>query len=423
MSTASSPTVASKKRKIWEEGPGFKSGLTDLGKHINTKTITAGVIAAIFGCTGPALVTISAAATAGYTMQDTTTWLFGIYVFGGLISLIMGLYYKMPIVGAYSIPGASMLGAALIGFTFNEAAASFVMAGVIVLLLGVTGLMGKVMKWLPLPIVMGMIAGCMLRFGTGIVTSTMALPVVCGAALLGFFVLPRLIKKFPPVLGALLCGVIALIVTGGLHMEETTFAYIPPRIIIPHFNVATILSVSVPLAALVVGAENAQAIGVLYAQGYKPPVNAMTVISGFGGIASGLVGAHNANIAGPMTAICSSEEAGPNKEGRYAAGVVNGICFILFGIFASFAIAFVRVIPSQLINVLAGVAMINVLINSFRDGFGSGKCKMGAFAAFAIGASGISILSIGSAFWALVGGVVISLIVEKKDFDEIHHKN
>jgi benzoate membrane transport protein len=416
---SSSASLVEKKRGIWEGGPGIASGLKDLGGHVNSKTITAGVIAAIFGCTGPALVTINAATTAGYTQQDTVTWLFGIYVFGGLISIIMGLYYKMPIVGAYSIPGASMLGAALIGFTYNEAGASFIMAGIIVLILGVTGLMGKVMKWLPLPIVMGMIAGCMFRFGTGIVSSATALPLVCGAALLGFFVLPRLIKKFPPVLGALICGVIALIVTGGLHMEATNFSYIPPRIIVPHFNVATILSVSVPLAALVVGAENAQAIGVLYAQGYKPPVNAMTVISGFGGIAAGLVGAHNANIAGPMTAICSSEEAGPNKEGRYAAGVVNGIAFGLFGVFASFAIAFVRVIPSQLINVLAGVAMINVLINSFKDGFGSGKCRVGAFAALVIGASGISIFSIGSAFWALVGGVVISLIVEKGDFDDL----
>jgi dolichol-phosphate mannosyltransferase len=190
------------------------------------------------------------------------------------------------------------------------------------------------------------------------------------------------------VLGALILGIIALIATKGLAIESTSFAYIPPRIIVPHFNVATILTVSIPLAALIIGAENAQAIGVLYTQGYKPPINAMTVISGFGGIAAGLVGAHNANIAGPMTAICSSEEAGENKEGRYAAGIINGIFFGLFGIFASFAIAFVKIIPSQLINVLAGLAMINVLINSFRDGFQTGKCKMGAFTALVIGASG-----------------------------------
>ena len=416
---ASTNTVTTNgKRRIIEKGPGFRSGLADLGKHLNSKTITAGLVAAIFGCTGPALIVINAATTAGYTMEQTISWLFGIYVFGGLISLIMALYYKSPIVGAYSIPGATMLGTALAGFSFNEASGAFIMAGIIVLLLGLTGLIGKVMRWLPLPIVMGMIAGAMLRFGTAIITASVSLPIVCGAALVGFFIVPLLIKKFPPVLGALICGVIAAFATGSFTTEAVALTYIPPQFVVPQFNVATILSVSIPLAALVMGAENAQAIGVLYAQDYKPPINAMTVISGVGGVVAGLFGAHNANIAGPMTAICSSEEAGEKKEGRYAAAVVNGILFAGFGLIASFAVAFVKIIPSPLISVLAGVAMINVLLNAFQDGFGTKKFKVGAFFALVIGASGVSILGIGSAFWALVGGVVISMICEKKDFDK-----
>jgi benzoate membrane transport protein len=403
---------------LFEKGPGFKSGIEDFGRYTTTKSITVGFIAAIFGCSGPALVTISAATNAGYTTEQISSWLFGIYVFGGLISIIMGLYYKMPIVGAYSIPGASMLGTALVGFNFNEAAASFIIAGIIVLLLGITGLIGKVMRWLPLPIVMGMIAGVMLRFGTNIIVSTKDSPIIGAAALIGFFIVPKIIKKFPPVLAALICGVIALLITGGFNMEATTVQYIPPQIIAPQFNVATILSVSVPLAALVVGAENAQAIGVLIAQGYKPPINVMTVISGFGGIASGLVGAHNANIAGPMTAICSSAEAGDDKQGRYTAAVWNGIFFGAFGLISSFAITFIKAVPAALINILAGLAMINVLLNAFQEGFGTMRFKVGAFFALIIGASGISILSIGSAFWALVGGVVISLICENNDFDK-----
>jgi benzoate membrane transport protein len=403
---------------LFEKGPGFKSGIADFGRHTTTKSITAGFIAAIFGCSGPALVTISAATNAGYTTEQISSWLFGIYVFGGLISIIMALYYKMPIVGAYSIPGASMLGSALVGFNFNEAAAAFIIAGIIVLLLGVTGLISKAMRFLPLPIVMGMIAGVMLRFGTNIIVSTKDAPIIGGAALVGFFIVPKIIKKFPPVLSALVLGIIALLVTGGFNFESTTVQYIPPQIIAPQFNVATILSVSVPLAALVIGAENAQAIGVLMAQGYKPPINGMTVISGFGGIASGLVGAHNANIAGPMTAICSSSEAGDDKQGRYTAAVWNGIFFGGFGLISSFAITFIKAVPSALINVLAGLAMINVLLNAFQEGFGTVRFKMGAFFALIIGASGISILSIGSAFWALVGGVVISLICENSDFDK-----
>lgn len=402
---------------IIEEGVGFKSSLKDLKKSLNNKTITAGIIAAIFGTTGPALVTIKAATDAGYTEAQIVSWLFGIYVFGGLISLIMGLKYKMPITGAYTIPGASMLGTALVGFTFNEAAGAFMIAGVIVLLLGLSGLMGKVMRWLPLPIVMGMIGGAMVRFGTNIVNSTVSAPVIGFATLIGFLFVPKIVKKFPPVLSALVFGLIAAIITKQVNFGTVEFSYIAPQIVKPSFNVSTILSVSVPLAALVIGAENAQAIGVLYAQGYKPPVNAMTIISGIGGMVSGLFGAHNANIAGPMTAICSSDEAG-EKDERYAATVVNGILFASFGLVASIAIAFVTGLPSELINILAGVAMINVLTNAFKEGFGTNKFKMGAFTALIIAMSGITILKVGSVFWALVGGVIVSLITERKDFDE-----
>ena len=105
------------------------------------------------------------------------------------------------------------MGTALAGYSFQEAAGAFVIAGVIVLLLGVTGLIGKVMRWLPLPIVMGMIGGCMLKFGTQIVTGINTLPIVCGLAVLAFLLVPRVIKGFPGVLAALVVGVIAAIVT------------------------------------------------------------------------------------------------------------------------------------------------------------------------------------------------------------------
>ena len=402
--------------KLFEKGPGFKSGLRDLPGHLNGSTIAAGLISSVFGCTGPALVVISASSAAGFTTADTVTWIFGIYVFGGLLGMLLALYYKMPISGAYSIPGATLMGAALAGYTFNQAAGAFIIAGVIVLIIGVTGLIGKIMKFLPLEIVMAMVAGCMLKFGLNIVTYTQKDIIVCGSSVLAFFIIPRIFKKFPAVLAALVVGVVVALLTGGFSGGNMgSVSYIAPRLIKPAFSGSLILSCSIPLAALVIGAENAQAMGVLKAQGYDVPANGMTVASGIGGIVSGLFGAHNANIAGPMTAICASDEAGA-KEGRYAASVVNGITFAVFGLVASYAIGFVNLIPIGLTYVLAGLAMINVLIQSFRDAFKSGKYKVGAFFALIVGVSGISLLHIGSAFWALVFGVVISLICDYKDF-------
>ena len=400
--------------KLFEKGPGIGSGLRDLPRHLNGSTIASGLISTIFGCTGPALVVISASSSVGFSTADTVSWIFGIYVFGGLLGLILSLYYKVPISGAFSIPGATLMGTALAGYTFRQAAGAFLIAGVIVLIVGLTGLIGKVMKVLPLEIVMAMVAGCMLKFGTNIITYTQKSVVVCGSAVLAFLLIPRIFKKFPAVLAALIVGVAVAAATGSFgNMSSVT--YISPRLVAPAFSGSLILSCSIPLAALVIGAENAQAMGVLKAQGYNVPANTMTIASGIGGIVSGLFGAHNANIAGPMTAICSSNEAGP-KEGRYAASVVNGITFLAFGLVAAYAIGFVNLIPVGLTYVLAGLAMINVLIQSFRDGFKSGKYKTGAFFALVVGVSGISILHIGAAFWSLVFGVIVSLICDRKDF-------
>lgn len=403
-------------RSLIERGPGFRSGLRDLPRHLGVAPVGAGLVAAIFGCTGPALIIINGANEAGLPSEVTTSWIFGIYVFGGLISLLLGLYYKMPVTGAWSIPGAVLVVGGLASFEFSEMVGAFLTAGVLVLLLGLTGLIRRVAAWLPVPIVMAMIAGALIRFGTGVVDAGVSAPVIVLAAVAGYLLLTRFIKTVPGVVGALVFGVIAAVLTGAFGTTGADIALSAPQFVAPAFDINAILAVGVPLAVLVIGAENAQATGVLMAEGYRPPVNAMTLISGVGGVLASLFGGHNANIAGPMTAICSSEQAGENREGRYVATVVNGVLFALFGIFAGTAVALVSTLPATLIAAVAGLAMIGVLISAFRGAFGAPGFQSGALTALVIAMSGVTILNISSPFWALLGGVLVSLAVETKDF-------
>lgn len=400
----------------FEKGYGIIAGLRELPKHLNGSTISAGAVAAIFGCTGPALLVIKAATEGGLTQVQAISWLFSIYFIGGLVSLFLALYYKQPICGAFNIPAAVMLVSVLKTFNIYQAAGAYFIAGIIVLVLGYSGVIGKVMRWLPQPIVMAMIAGAMIRFGTGIIKSTQAAPIVGLLALVGFFIIPKLTKKIPPVLGALVLGIVAAAATGALSLKAVSFKFIAPQLIMPQFSFETTLSVAIPLAILIIGSENAQASGVLVSQGYNPPNNAMTMVSGLGSMITAFFGGHNANIAGPMTAICASDEAGENKEGRYAAAVVNGILFGIFGVIASIALAFVTALPSALTNIVAGLAMINVLCSAFNESFSVKRFKYGAFFSLVIAMSEITFLKISAPLWALIGGVVVSLLVEPKDF-------
>ncbi|MEK4177842.1 benzoate/H(+) symporter BenE family transporter [Aeribacillus sp. FSL K6-1305] len=392
-------------------------------KHLNINTVSAGTLAAIFGCTGPALIIIGGAADGGLTHAQTISWLFAVYFFGGLLGIYLALKYRQPIAGAYSIPGAVLVAGALSQFSLNEMAGAYFVAGVIVLLLGITRTIGKIMNWIPVPIVMGMIVGAMIRFGTGMITSIEKAPLIAGVAVLVYLLSVRFIKVIPPILTSFIVSVILVVIMNEFQIQDQQSSFILPQILIPSFSLEAIVSVSIPLAFLVIGAENAQATGVLMAQGYKPPVNVMTIISGIGGMVTSFFGGHNANIAGPMTAICASEEAGKNKEGRYASVVVNGILFSLFGLLAGIVVPFVTALPSVLVGTIAGLAMISVLVNSLQSAFSETKFQVGAFFALIIGMSDISFFNISSPFWALVGGVLVSLLIEPHHFQKEHEDN
>ena len=388
------------------------SGEPRLRQAFNSRSISAGVVAALFGCTGPALVVINAAEAGRLSNAQTVAWLFAIYVLGGLISLFLALRYRQPICGAYTIPGAAILSASLTVIPFSDALGAFIMSGLLVFVLGVTGLIGRLMHWLPMPIVMAMIAGAMIRFATGAVDAVVSAPLMAGAAALSFFLIPRFSRSVPPVLVAGVVGLVLAYALGQLQPADVNIAWVMPVLTMPTFSIDAFLAITIPLTALVIGAENAQATGVLMTEGYRPPVNAMTVISGIGGVLAGLLGGHNANIAGPMTAICSSEQAGDDPRLRYGAALVNGVLFALFGLFAGLAVPFILAFPKALIVVVAGLAMIGVLLGALQQAFQKGgNCQIGAFVALAVAMSQFTLLGISSPFWALLFGVAVSWLL------------
>ncbi len=398
-----------------EPGPGFRSGLRDLPAHLNVSTVGAAVVAAVFGCTGPALIIINGASEAGLSPSQTASWIFGVYVFGGLNSLLLALYYKQPIVGAWSIPGAVLVVDALDSFTLNELVGGYLVSGALVVVLALSGAIRRVIAWLPLPIIMAMIAGALIQFAIGVVDSGRSTPWIVASAVIGYLFVARFVKKVPGVIGALVTGGVTAALTGAFSGLQLSTDLAAPALIVPTFDVGAILAVSVPLTVLVIGAENAQAIGALMTENYRPPTNSMSLISGIGGLVAAGFGGHTANIAGPMTAICTSRDAGP-KSGRYVASVVNGILFIAFGAASSVAVAFVTALPTALVTSVAGLAMITVLLSAFQGAFRDAQFQFGAFFALVIAMSGISIVGISSPFWALVGGVTVSLLLEPDQF-------
>lgn len=402
---------------VIESGPGLREGITDLKRYLNLSNSGSGLTAAVFGCTGPALIVLNAANNGGLTNAQAVSWLFSIYVIGGIITLIMALYYKQPIMGAWTIPGAVMIGVVLADFNLAQAAGAYFVSGLLVLIIGVSGTFRQLVDLLPRPIVMGMIAGVLIEFTIGIITAVSNAPIIAGVGLLGYLLFNRFFQRIPGIIGAIVLGISVAIWQGETAFSSVTLQIAQPILVIPSFSIDSIITIAIPLTIMVIGAENMQAIGVLQAEDYNPPINSMLVVSGLGGMIASLMGGHNANIAGPMTAITSSDESGDKREGRYVASVVGGILFAGFGIIAAAATSIVNSIPGTLISLLAGVAMISVLISAFEQSWAaSEKYRYGTFFALIIGISGVSLFDIGAPFWSLIGGVLVSLVLEPDDW-------
>lgn len=396
-------------------GNQFFTNFRDLRQNLNLNTVSAAAVTATFGCTGPALIIISGAANGGLTYEQTISWLFAVYFFSGLLGIYLALKYRQPLAGAYTLAGAVLVAGSLTHFSLNEAIGSYLIANIIVIALGISGLIDKVMKWMPIPIVMGMIVGVMIKFAIEMVTSITISPLLAGSAIGAFFVSTRFLKKVPPVLTALIVVIPLAFLTNAFQFHGELGAFIMPQLMLPVFSLEAIVSISIPLALLIICSENAQATGVLVAQGYNPPNNAMAISGSTLGLVAAFFGGHAINMAGPGTAICAAKEVG-EKDTRYAASFGNATVHIFYGLFASLIVPFVVAMPSVIITVIAGLAMLGVLINSLKTAFSDSEFQMGAFFAFIIGMSGVSLFHISAPLWAIIGGLLVSFLIEKEHF-------
>ncbi|MFC4767760.1 benzoate/H(+) symporter BenE family transporter [Effusibacillus consociatus] len=395
----------------------WKQNVKEIPKYLTVSSVSNGLIAWLFGVTGPLLIVLQSAEKGNLAVDVTSSWIFSIYCVGGILSLLLSIYYRQPIAVAFSIPGAVLVGSTLSQHTFPEVVGAYIITGILILILGLLGVINRVMKILPMPIMMGMVSGVLLPFGTDIFVSVLENPLLNGIILFVFLLISlfdRLSKKFPPILGAILAAIILLTGLDLVHLNEVSLSVAKPQWFRPDYNLAVIGELVFPLALTVIAIQNAQGIGVLKSMDYHPPVNAMTNWSGIGSIFNGFFGGHSACIAGPMTAIVSGKDTGP-KEGRYAAAIVLGFFWFLFGVFAPVAAAITQMIPASLIKLLGGLAMVGVLMSSLHMSFAS-HFRMGALFSFMITISGFTILNIGPPFWGLVGGIVVSLLLERKDF-------
>jgi benzoate membrane transport protein len=371
---------------------------------LNTQNVLAGVLSALMACTGGAILVIKCAENTGLSQSELISWLFIVYFFGGVLNLFLSMKYKIPFAGAHSITAVAFLSTAAVSFSVNELAGSFIMAGGIIAIFGFSGLFNKVLEFIPKPMIDAMLAGLVLNYVVNIVPAFKASPLVGGMAILGFFIAPKISNSIPPLLGVLIFGILGLFIGYDFPLIHPT-EFSLPQLVRPSFTFNGFISIAFPVAVLILSNDIAVALAALKKNGYNPPVNKTLIFSGLGTLFVGFFGGHAVNIGGMMTALCSSDEAGP-KEKRLGAAIVSGVLVALFGLFAWKVIVIIELLPSSFITLLSGFALLGVLLNSLRSAFSESSYRFSILFVFVIAISNLSFLGISSPVWSLLVGVV-----------------
>lgn len=398
--------------------PSFREVMGSLrGHHFATALVSF-----LFACTGPVALILTVGIAGGLKPVEIASWVSLAFMLGGALTFAMSWLYRQPLAMAWTIPGTAIVGAGLLKFPYPEIVGAYVVTGVLMLALGLSGAFRKIMDWMPQPIVMAMVAGLFLKFGILAIDGFDKAPIVAAAATAGFvlFSLVRALGRFvPPVVAALAAGAVAIGVLGGFAPREGAAGVLAdPVFFVPVFSEAALLDLVLPLAISVVVLQNAQGIGILRLARHDPPANMITAVCGGGTIVFGLFGAVCTCLTGPVNAILSS---GGEVRNHYIGAFLWAAMAFVFGLFAPGIIGLALAVPDAFIYVIGGLAMLRVLQQSLAAAFG-GTFTAGAVVCMVVTVTELipearfTLLGVGAPFWGLVFGILASLLLEPGDF-------
>jgi benzoate membrane transport protein len=382
-------------------------------REFPVSAITAGFIAVLVGYTGSAAIIFQAATSAGANEQMIASWMCILGIAMGITTIGLSLYYRAPVLTAWSTPGAAVLVTTLAGFTMAEAVGAFVFSAGLIVLFGVTGWFEKIMDRIPFAIVSALLAGVLGKFGIDIFIAMQS----SWQLVLPMFVSYLIFKSFTKTYVVPLVFLFAMILAAGLGMSSYSKVGLSVSELIwttPEFSFSGILTISVPLFVVTMASQNIPGVGVLRANGYQTPVSPVVTCTGLATFILAPFGCFAINYAAITAAICAGEGAHPDREKRYIASVSAGVFYVLTGVFAATFVALFAAFPEALVLAIAGIALLSTIANSMKQAMEGDEHREPALATFLVTISGMTLWGIGSAFWGIVFGLLTLVVLQPR---------
>lgn len=373
--------------------------------------VFAGFITFLVGISVSSVLVIQAAQHLGANTAQITSWFWALGLGIGISGLFLSWKYKYPIATSWSTAGLALILASGSGYSLNQAIGAFLICGLLTAVLGFLGVFNKALEYIPQSLTSAMLAGVLLKFGIDIF-ATMQHEWGFILSLLAVYVISkRLFPRYSIVItviaGVILCPMFLSFATPNIQ-----WSLAQPVWMKPDFSIAAILGIALPLFVINMASQYLPGLAMIRSYGYEPNVKPLI---GFTGLMHTLLapfGCFSVNIAAISAAISLDDQVHPDPKKRYIAGMSCGLFYILMGLFAATLTSFLLAFPLVFITALAGIALFGTIGHNIAIAFQDVAEREAVLLTFLFSASGVNFFGIGSAFWGLIFGLVVSMILK-----------
>lgn len=371
--------------------------------------VTAGFVAVLVGYAGAAIIVIQAVEAGGASDALVGSWMTVLGLSMAVSTIGLSLFYRQPVLTAWSTPGAALLVVGLQGHTMGEAVAAIMLTGFLTLICGLTGIFARLMSHVPQALAAAMLAGILLQFGLHAFGALSDSSWACPAALLAWLLARRMAPRYAVVLMVVVGAAVALS-SGTYSVPDLHWAGASLRPIWPQFSATALIGVGLPLFVVTMASQNAPGVAMLENNGYRPPVSPILISTGLLTLVLAPIGGFVICLAAITAGICLSPDAHPAPDKRYYATCAAGGAYFLAGVFGSSIVALLHTLPPALITLIAGLALLPTISACLGSAMSDAHTREAATLTFVITGSGLHVLGIGAPFWGLVGGIGAMLL-------------
>ena len=384
-------------------------------KDLSASALTAGFVAVLVGFTSSVAIVFQAALAFNATPAQIASWMWALGIGMGLCTVLPSLYYKKPIMVAWSTPGAAVLATAGMAgvFSMAEAVGAFMVCAALITLFGITGWFEKLMNRIPVAIASALLAGVLARFGmNGFTAAQTALPLVL--LMLAIYLLGRRWLPRYAVVLALLVGVGYAAVAGQMAWSSVSLSFAVPVFVLPQFTLPAVISLAIPLFVVTMASQNLPGVAAIRATGYEAtvPVSKVITLTGVATLLLAPFGAFALNLSAITAAIVMGKQAHPDPDKRYTAAVSCGLIYLVIGVFGAAVTSLLAAFPKELIAAIAGLALLGTIGAGLAAAVKDEAHREAALITFLVTLSGVVIAGIGSAFWGVMAGA-LALFVQQ----------